>query len=166
MIKNRVVPVLWGTKHRELTYIKDYFKDPDQESSWINSGHQPEALCIELHVIKNAYPWMKYVQDYFPELKNLNFCISRFAPGTYFPMHVDRYGYYSKANNIQDLSHIVRYVLFLENSAEGHMLQVGNTVYHTWQAGLCVGWNHSTPHMAANLGEQDRYTLQITGTKV
>jgi hypothetical protein len=166
MIKNRVVPVLWGTKHRELTYIKNYFKDPDQESGWINSGHQPEALCIDLHVIKNVYPWMEYVKNYFPELKNLNFCISRFAPGTYFPMHIDRYGYYSKANNIQDLSSIIRYVLFLEDSAEGHILQIGDTVYHTWSAGLCVGWNHSTPHMAANLGGQDRYTLQITGTKV
>lgn len=166
MIKNRVVPVLWGAKHQDLEYIKDYFKDPDQESGWINSGHCPEALCIELHVIKTVYPWMNYVQDYFPELKNLNFCISRFTPGTYFPMHIDRYGYYSKANNIQDLSSIVRYVLFLEDSAPGHMLQIGDTVYHNWPAGLCVGWNHSTPHMAANLGMQDRYTLQITGTKV
>ena len=146
MIKNRVVPVLWGTKHRELTYIKDYFKDPEQESAWINSGHQPEALCVDENL---------YIVE-----------IGGFAPGTYLPMHVDRFEHYSKANNIQDLSSIVRYVLFLEDSSVGHMLQIGHTVYYHWPAGLCVGWNHSTPHMAANLGGQDRYTLQITGTKV
>jgi hypothetical protein len=165
MIKNRVVPVRWSTEHRDLTYIKDYFKDSEQESSWIKLGHQPEALCVELHVIRDVYPWMNYVPQYFSDLENLSFCINRFPPGTYFPMHIDRYGYYSKANNIQDLSSIARYVLFLEDSVPGHILQVGDTVYHNWSAGLCVGWEYSTLHMVANLGMQDRYTLQITGTQ-
>lgn len=165
MIKNCVVPIRWSAEHRDLTYIKDYFKDSEQESSWIELGHQPEALCVELHVIRDVYPWMNYVPQYFPDLENLSFCINRFPPGTYFPMHIDRYGYYSKANNIQDLSSIARYVLFLEDSIPGHILQVGDTVYHTWPAGLCVGWEYSTPHMVANLGMQDRYTLQITGTQ-
>jgi hypothetical protein len=165
MIKNRVVPVRWSTEHRALSYTKDYFKDSEQESSWIKLGHQPEALCVELHVIRDVYPWMNYVPQYFPDLENLSFCINRFPPGTYFPMHIDRYGYYSKANDIQDLSSIARYVIFLEDSIPGHILQVGDTVYHNWPAGLCVGWEYSTPHMVANLGMKDRYTLQITGTQ-
>jgi hypothetical protein len=165
MIKNRVVPIRWSTEHRDLPYIKDYFKDSEQESNWIKLGHQPKALCVELHVIKDVYPWMNYVPQYFPDLENLSFCINRFPPGTYFPMHIDRYGYYSKANDIQDLSSIARYVLFLEDSIPGHILQIGDTVYHNWPAGLCVGWEYSTLHMVANLGMQDRYTLQITGTQ-
>lgn len=164
MIKNRVIPICWGTKHQELEYNREYFKDPGQESDWIVSGHQHEALCVELHVVKSMYPWMQYITDYFPEVDNLSFCFSRFPPGTYLPTHIDRYAFYSRANQVQDPSKIVRYVLFLEDARPGHILQVDQTIYHDWPAGLCVGWTYDTPHLAANLGLQDRYTLQITGT--
>jgi hypothetical protein len=165
MIRNRVVPILWQQKHQSLTYTRDVFKDSDQESNWIDAGHHPGALSVELHMVKQPYEWMTYLHQYFDDLKNLSFCFSKFLPGTYFPSHTDKYGFYSKANNIQDLSQIIRYVVFLEDAQPGHILQVGDKIYHNWPQGLCVGWDHSTPHLAANLGLEDRYTLQVTGTK-
>jgi len=32
-----------------------------------------------------------------------------------------------------------------------------------WHAGQVVQWVYDVPHMAANIGLADRYTLQITG---
>ena len=32
-----------------------------------------------------------------------------------------------------------------------------------WQAGDTVEWTYDLPHMAANIGLEPRYTLQITG---
>jgi hypothetical protein len=32
-----------------------------------------------------------------------------------------------------------------------------------WKAGHVVEWLYDTPHMAANIGLEPRYTLQITG---
>jgi hypothetical protein len=32
-----------------------------------------------------------------------------------------------------------------------------------WQAGDVVEWTYDTPHLAANMGIDPRYTLQITG---
>lgn len=165
MIRNRVIPITWGLQHRTLSYTKDYFKDSYQESSWTNVGHQASALSLDLHVVKQPYEWMQYLYDYFPDLDKLSFCFSRFTPGTYFPMHKDRYAFYSQANQVQDPNDIIRYVLFLEDGAPGHMLQISDTVYHNWPAGLCVGWAYDTFHSAANLGLVDRYTLQITGVQ-
>lgn len=165
MIKNRVIPVLWQHHHRSLEYTRDVFKDSDQESKWIQVGHQVDALSIHLHVVKQPYEWMSYLSQYFDDLTNLTFCFSKFIPGTYFPMHTDKYGFFVKENNIEDMSKIVRYVLFLEDAQPGHILQIGDKIYNDWPRGFCVGWEYNTPHLAANLGLQDRYTLQITGLK-
>lgn len=165
MIKNLDIPILWGQKHRDLQYESTMFKDANQEHSWIATGHLVNALRIEMHPVKSPYPWMQYVLDFFPELKDVSFCFSKFPPGTYFPMHIDRYAYFSKHNQVTQTSSIQRYVLFLENADKGHILQIGDTMYHGWKAGLCVGWQYDTPHLAANLGLLDRYTLQITGVE-
>lgn len=163
MIRNRVIPITWNQTHRFLEYRFDTFKDPNQDSDWKQAGHQTNCLSVELHQVKQDYPWMMYLHDYFDDLTDINFCFSKFLPGTYFPMHVDRYGFYAKSRDVSDLDRIRRYILFLEDAAPGHFLQVGSTMYHDWPQGLCVGWVNDTPHLAANLGLVDRYTLQITG---
>jgi hypothetical protein len=33
----------------------------------------------------------------------------------------------------------------------------------SWVAGQTVEWQYDAPHMAANMGTEPRYTLQITG---
>jgi len=51
----------------------------------------------------------------------------------------------------------------LEDWKPGHYLEVNGKPYVNWQAGDTVEWAYDTPHMAANIGLEDRYTLQITG---
>jgi hypothetical protein len=79
-------------------------------------------------------------------------------------MHIDKYGFYANHHSISDLDQIYRYVIFLEDSSPGHILQVNDQILIKWNQGQCVGWQNNTEHLAANLGLEDRYTLQITGT--
>ena len=58
---------------------------------------------------------------------------------------------------------IKRALLLLEDWKPGHYLEVDGKPYVNWKAGDTVEWLYSTPHMAANIGLEDRYTLQITG---
>jgi len=51
----------------------------------------------------------------------------------------------------------------LEDWKSGHYFEgMGNPVTQ-WRAGDAVEWDYDTPHMAANIGLEPRYTLQITG---
>ncbi len=54
-------------------------------------------------------------------------------------------------------------MLLLEDWKPGHYLEVEGKPYVNWRAGDTVEWVYNTPHMAANVGLEDRYTLQITG---
>jgi hypothetical protein len=53
----------------------------------------------------------------------------------------------------------------LEDWKSGHYLEVMGVPYIGWKAGQVVEWTYDAPHMAANIGLEDRYTLQITGHK-
>jgi hypothetical protein len=51
----------------------------------------------------------------------------------------------------------------LEDWKSGHYLEANGEPVVNWSAGQVVEWVNDTPHMAANIGLEDRYTLQITG---
>ena len=97
------------------------------------------------------------------KLKNTVVVLSKMIPGQILPFHIDKYSYYSKKHNIKDKSKIKRIIIFLENIKPGHQLWIENQ-FCQGEAGSYFGWNGNTKHMAANLGETDRYVLQITGT--
>jgi hypothetical protein len=58
---------------------------------------------------------------------------------------------------------IRRALVLLEDWKSGHYLEIQGKPVVGWKAGDVVEWVYDTPHMAANLGLEDRYTLQITG---
>jgi hypothetical protein len=53
--------------------------------------------------------------------------------------------------------------VLLEDWKPGHYLEVDGVPYVNWKAGQTSEWVYDAPHMAANIGLEDRYTLQITG---
>ena len=80
------------------------------------------------------------------------------------PVHSDRYVKYIDLFNLQGQEYRIRRALvLLENWKPGHYLEAMGKPYVEWEAGQVVEWTYDTPHMAANLGLEDRYTLQITG---
>jgi hypothetical protein len=80
------------------------------------------------------------------------------------PVHRDLYKRYIELFDLQGREQSIRRALvLLEDWQSGHYLEVVGQPYVKWSAGTAVEWEYDAPHMAANIGLADRYTLQITG---
>ena len=93
--------------------------------------------------------------------------VNKFTPGQILPFHSDKYEEYKRRNNIKhkDQDQISRYIVFLHDQKAGHQLWIEDQIC-TGPAGSAFGWRFGTEHMAANLGHEDRYVLQVTGINV
>ena len=58
---------------------------------------------------------------------------------------------------------IRRAIVFLEDWKSGHYLELQGKPIVEWKKGFTVIGAYDAPHMAANIGLNPRYTLQITG---
>ena len=101
-----------------------------------------------------------YVLDYF-DLNNKVYAFAKYTPGMILPWHRDNYPTYAKNKNAQ-VDNIVRIMVFLHDPAPGHQLWIEDK-FCTGSAGVWFSWQGDAKHMAANLGEVDRYVIQITG---
>jgi hypothetical protein len=80
------------------------------------------------------------------------------------PEHRDLYKRYIEVFGLQGReSSIRRAIVFLEDWKSGHYLELDGYPVVKWSAGDVVEWQYDVPHMAANIGLDPRYTLQITG---
>jgi hypothetical protein len=110
--------------------------------------------------------WNQRFLDIYTEMgwKNIGTSYYRMNTGTVLPTHQDLYLRYIQIFRLQGQEHrIRRAVIFLENWKPGHYAEYNNLPKVNWQAGDVVEWQYDMPHMAANLGVEPRYTLQITG---
>jgi hypothetical protein len=98
--------------------------------------------------------------------KDIGVAYYRMPTGTVMPTHCDLYKRYIEIFNLQGQEQtIYRALILLEDWKSGHYLEVIGQPVVGWTAGTVVEWIYDTPHMAANIGLEDRYTLQITGHK-
>ena len=58
---------------------------------------------------------------------------------------------------------IVRYIVMLEDSSPGQIIQLEKNCIGTWRAGDCFGWNYKDLHAFYNFSRKDRYAIQVTG---
>lgn len=84
-------------------------------------------------------------------------------PGDVLPEHSDTYERFCFLHDIKDIAEIKRFVVFLEDWQSGHYFEIQGVPVVGWKAGTWVSWKGSTPHLAANMGQTMRYTLQLTG---
>ena len=101
-----------------------------------------------------------YVLNHF-ELNDSVYAFAKYTPGMILPWHKDNYPTYAR-NKKADVDRIVRVMVFLHSPSPGHQLWIEDK-FCTGPAGTWFSWQGATKHMAANLGEQDRYVIQITG---
>ena len=101
-----------------------------------------------------------YVLDFF-DLDDKVYAFSKYTPGMILPWHHDNYPTYAKNKNAS-VDQIARIMVFLHDSAPGHQLWIEDRLC-TGSIGTWFSWQGNAKHMAANLGETDRYVLQITG---
>jgi len=101
-----------------------------------------------------------YVLSFF-DIKDSVYAFAKYKPGLILPWHKDNYPTYARNKNAK-VEDIVRIMIFMHDPAPGHQLWIEDR-FCTGPAGSWFSWQGSTKHMAANLGESDRYVIQITG---
>ena len=160
------IPVFWNDEFKNLNYIREEFNDKESLKKWKKMGYGPKvtgAMCD----MRSVQPsWNKSFIKIFSEMgwKDVGTSYYRMDTGTVMPVHSDLYLKYVGLFGLQGKEHrIRRAVLFLEDWKSGHYSEVAGHPIVNWTAGQFIEWNYDTPHSAANLGEEDRYTLQITG---
>jgi hypothetical protein len=156
----------WDDEFKTLDYISEPFNDPDTVAVWAAQGYH-DKICGELCDMRHRLPlWANRFIDIYAEMgwKDIGIAFYRMRTGTVMPVHSDLYRRYIELYDLQGREHTIkRALLLLEDWKSGHYLEVDNRAYTNWKAGDVVEWMYSTPHMAANLGLEDRYSLQITG---
>jgi hypothetical protein len=156
----------WDDEFKTLNYIQEPFNDPVSVSKWISQGYQSKIigdLCDMRHRLPS---WAnKFIEIYEAQgWKDIGLAFYRMPTGTVMPVHSDLYKRYIELFDLcgQEMS-IRRALLLLEDWKPGHYLEVDGKPYVSWYAGDTVEWIYDVPHAAANIGLEDRYTLQITG---
>ena len=156
----------WDDEFKTLDYINEPFNDPTDVERWISQGYQPK-ICGELCDMRHRLPsWNNRFIEFYEEMgwKNIGVAYYRMKTGTVMPVHEDRYKRYTELFDLKGREHLIRRALvLLEDWKPGHYLEILSNPMVNWKAGDVVQWDYDTPHMAANIGLEDRYTLQITG---
>ena len=156
----------WDDEFKTLSYVQEPFNDPDSVKLWLEQGYH-NKICGDLCDMRHQLPsWAYKFIDIYAEMgwKDIGLAFYRMPTGTVMPVHRDLYKRYVEIFNLQGREHTIRRALtLLEDWKPGHYLEVNGTPYVNWRAGDTVEWVYDTPHMAANIGLEDRYTLQITG---
>lgn len=160
--KGSVVP-WWTDHHRKLNYINEPFNDSQALAEWRALGYTQTKFTGDMCDMRQAEPdWITQFRENF-RWEHFGWSAYRMEPGTVLPAHRDTYERFKKLFNIEDIETIYRAVIFLEDWKSGHYLEIDGTPIVTWSSGDYVVWQGSTPHLAANMGKTNRYTLQITG---
>lgn len=156
----------WNDEFKTLDYIHEPFNDPDSVSLWLNQGY-PDKFCGELCDMRHSLPnWINSFVNIYSQRgwQDIGIAFYRMRTGTVMPVHSDLYRRYIELFDLEGREHTIRRaLLLLEDWMPGHYLEVDGRAYVNWRAGHTVEWIYSTPHMAANIGLADRYSLQITG---
>jgi hypothetical protein len=156
----------WDNEYKTLDYINEPFNDPVSVNQWLSQGYQAK-ICGELCDMRHQLPlWNhKFIESYENQgWKDIGVAYYRMRTGTVMPTHGDLYKRYIEVFDLQGREHTIRRaIVFLEDWKPGHYLEIMGKPIVDWKAGKVVEWTYDTPHMAANIGLEDRYTLQITG---
>jgi len=158
--------VFWDDEYKYLDYIHEPFNDPISVAQWVSQGYQSK-ITGQLADMRGRQPsWNDQFVKHFEaqgwkDIGTAYYCMST---GTVMPNHSDLYKKYIEIFNLaRQEQNIYRAIILLEDWKSGHYLEVMGIPIVDWTAGTVVEWSYDTPHMAANIGLEDRYTLQITG---
>lgn len=156
----------WDDEFKTLDYITEPFNDPENVNLWVSQGYSGKIVG-ELCDMRHRLPsWSQRFIDIFKGQgwQDIGIAFYRMPTGTVMPTHSDLYRRYVELFDLKGKEHTIhRALVLLEDWKSGHYLEVNGAPYIDWKAGSVVEWQYDAPHMAANLGLEDRYTLQITG---
>ena len=160
------IPVFWDDEYKRLDYVNQSFNDPASVEQWTSQGYT-NRFTGDMCDMRSQQPlWNKTFLDIYTNMgwQDIGTSYYRMTTGTVLPMHRDLYVRYITLFNLQGQENrIRRAIVFLEDWKPGHYFEGNSTAKTDWLAGDVVEWCYDAPHLAANLGLEPRYTLQITG---
>lgn len=165
-IKQYNFGVFWDDEYKHLDYINETFNDTVSLDKWTKQGYANKFTGDMCDMRSQQPSWNQRFIDFFTELgwKDIGTSYYRMNTGTVLPVHSDLYLKYIKLFNLEGKEHTIRRaVVFLEDWKSGHYFEAMDKGLVGWTAGTTVEWEYDAPHMAANIGVEPRYTLQITG---
>lgn len=160
------IPVFWDDEFKNLEYVHEKFNDRASLDLWQQQGYGPSVTGAMCDMRSSQPSWNNQFVKIFNDMgwKDIGTSYYCMSTGTVMPVHSDLYLKYVDIFKLQTREHsIMRAVVFLEDWKSGHYSEVAGCPIVNWRAGQCIMWSYDTPHSAANLGLDDRYTLQITG---
>ena len=160
------LPVFWDDEYKRLEYVREPFNDPDSLAEWEKLGYTGPFTGYMCDMRGQQPRWNEQFIKIYKEMgwKDIGTSYYRMDTNTILPVHRDLYRRYVELFNLQGQEHTIRRaIVLLESWQSGHYLEVAGKPYVNWSAGDAVEWIYDIPHMAANIGLEDRYTLQITG---
>lgn len=154
----------WGLQHRDLTYINEPFNDKQSLDQWRKLGYTQRRFTGDMYDMRNKAPaWVDQFRSIFP-FDRFSWSFYRMTPGCVLPAHRDTYDRFRLIHGLETTNSVVRTIVFLEDWASGHYMEMNGHPFTQWRAGDWVSWHDDFLHLAANMGHTDRYTLQLTGT--
>ena len=158
--------VFWNDEFKKLNYIQEPFNDSESVNLWLTQGYQSKIVGSMCDMRQPQPSWNDCFVRHFEALgwKDIGTSYYRMNTGTVLPTHGDLYKRYVELFGLAGREHrIHRAIIFLQDWRPGHYAEYEGRPFVNWSAGDVVEWRYDTPHMAANLGLDPRYTLQITG---
>jgi hypothetical protein len=152
--------------YKNLEYINKPFNDQTTIKKWKSLGHNYQRYTGSMFDQSNTLPeWCYEILNYIPIIKS-TITLYCMEPGIIMPEHSDTFVRYREIMNLSDTDDVGRAIIFLEDWKSGHYFELDESPIVNWSMGDYVLWKNDTPHMAANLGKENRYTMQITGIYV
>ena len=153
----------WDNSFKKLNFINYPLSNVEDIQKWLDEGYGGFTFGGAVFNMKQQLP--DYSQPFFKLFDWEHVGISYFRLNTMHavPMHQDGYPGFIERNRVITLSRIRKCIVFLEDWKSGHYLEVEGTPFVKWSAGDYVIWKYDAEHYAANIGQDPRYTMQITG---
>jgi hypothetical protein len=154
----------WDLQHRNLKYIHEQFNDTYILREWCRLGYTQARSAGDMYDMTQAEPdWIAPFRTIFP-FERFSWSLYRMPPGRVLPAHRATYDQFKSVYGLETTHNVVRTIVFLEDWASGHYLEMNGQPFTDWRAGDWVSWRDDFLHLTANMGQTDRYTLQLTGT--
>ena len=133
----------------------------DDIEQWRRQGYNHKSFTGAMYVVKENQLWLQKIAEKIG-LSHCGFTFYRISTGDIMPRHKDHFATYQKIYNV-DKSKVWRAVIVLQDWEPGHYFDIEHRAIVNYNRGEFVLFDAFCEHAAANIGLNDRYTLQITG---
>lgn len=163
MIEGHIDLNAFGLFHNDIHY--ELIHDGRTGFNFAVASHEEvyDLKSLQVAVSRTVPEDLLNLLDSKFDMDSITHSVQKMSPGMILPYHSDKYGYYRSQRPGLEIENIKRVIIFLEDWKAGHISEVSGESHSNWKRGDWISWSGSTPHLAANLGFEDRYSLQLTG---